>query len=100
LFFGDLSLVTAVRTRAAGQLRRGEAEHITARTFDVNHFRAEFGKFRADIGLRDQLASADHADPLERSESGDQAGRRRPLQVLDPVGDGRLQILDRVLVFD
>ena len=66
----------------------------------MDHLRAEFGQLRADIGLRDQLAGADNTNPFERPEGGNDARRRRPLQVLDSVGDGRFQILDCVLVFD
>ncbi len=97
---GDLGLVAAVGSRAAGQLRRGKAEHIAAGTLDMNHLGAEFGQFRADIGLRDQLAGADHPNPFERPEGGNDARCFRPVQVLDPVRDGRFQILDRILVFD
>ena len=66
----------------------------------MDHLGAELGQLRADIGLRDQHAGADHTDPFERPEGGSDARRRRPLQGLDPVGDGRFQILDGGLVFD
>ena len=89
-----------MRTRTAGQLRRGEAEHVAAGTLDVNHLGAEFGQFRADIGLRDQLAGAHRAYPFEWPKGGDNAGCRRTLQVLDPIGDARFQIIDRFLVSD
>ena len=68
LILGDFGLVASVRAGAAGQLRREEAEHIAAVTFDMDHLRAEFGQLRADIGLRDKHASADRADTFKRAE--------------------------------
>src|ERR1700751_5432956 len=58
---GSLFLVTSASSQPCGrgprgQLRGGKAEHIAAGTLDMDHFGTEFGQFRADIGLRDQLA--------------------------------------------
>ena len=100
LVLGDLGLVAAMGARAAGQLRRGKAEHVAAGTFDMDDLRAEFGQLRADIRLRDQHAGADRTNPFERPEGWNDTRCARALQVLDPVGDGRFQILDCVLVFD
>jgi len=66
----------------------------------MDHLRAEFGELCPDKRLRDQLAGADDTNPFERPEGGNDARCARPLQVLDPIGDGRFQIVDRVLVSD
>ena len=97
---GDLCLVAAVGPRSAGQLRRRKAEHIAAGALDVDHLSAELGQLRTDIRLRDQLAGADHPNSFERPEGRNDARCVRPLQIPDPIGDSRLQILDCILVFD
>ena len=89
-----------MRARAAGQLRRGEAEHVAAGAFDVNDLGAEFSKLGAGKRLGDELTGADHADAFERPEGRNEARRRRPFQALDPVRDGFPELLDPVFAFD
>src|SRR6266851_214015 len=66
----------------------------------MNDFGTEFGQLGAHIGLGDQLPGPDHSNAFKRPEGGNNARRRRPLQALDPLGDGPPEFLDVVLAFD
>src|ERR1051326_1970737 len=83
-----------MRTRAARQLRRGEAEDIAAGPLDMNDLGAELGELGADIGLRDKAPGADDADVLERPESRGDARGRRPLQAPHPIRDVLFQLFE------
>src|SRR5438874_3967746 len=66
-----------MRPRPARQLRRRKTKHIAARALDMNDLGAELGELGADIGLRDEAARADDADPFERPKGGRDARCRR-----------------------
>jgi len=73
-----------VRARTARQQGCGVPERIAARAFDVDDFGAEFGELGTDIGLRDEDAGADRAEPFERAERRNEARCRRSLEAPEP----------------
>jgi hypothetical protein len=65
----------------------------------MNHLGAEFGHLCGHIRLGDDDPRADHPNPFERPEPGDNGRRGRPFELFYPCRDRFAEFLDRLLVF-
>ncbi len=82
------------------QLWRGKTEHVAAGFLDVDYLSSEFSELGADLGLGDQLTSADRADTFQRTKRRREARRFWTFKTLDPIRDSAAEFLNLALVFD
>jgi hypothetical protein len=73
---------------------------VSTGPFDMDDFRAEHRKLGRRKGLRNHDARTDHTDSLKRPEFRCEHRRLRSLEILDPVGYGRFEFFDLILILE